>query len=160
MSPEYRLYVSVRSKDDQEFQKARQAILMIKGVNEALVNEWPVMPASEDHIYEAFLGDLGMLHNQPVSGGWIRSKLPNLTRYNVRDWIKSGYVPVSMEHSGKGRSRMFTTKEAELFGKIWYLRENNGIPPKEGSIMAKKEMENYEKARSKSPTNKKSQSIA
>lgn len=139
MSPEYILFVALRAKSDGDKEQIRQAILMVKGVQQASWNEVPVVPATEDQILEMYLEDLTSRDTPPfVEGCWIRSHLLDLSRYQLRDWVKSGYISASLEYPGRGR-RKFTIEEAEIIGRVWYLYQK-GISPKTAALTVKGEL--------------------
>lgn len=126
MSPEYKLAVSFTAKNEQEADRIRDAISLLKGVKSALWSEVPVVPANELETFGLLLDEL-KAPPPIITGSWIRSKLPELSKYDLRDWVNKGIVQPAIPYSGRG-PRQFTAEEARKIGTIWYLRTMK-IPP-------------------------------
>lgn len=129
MSSEYEFSVNITAKNDEEFNRIRDAISMIRGVRAVLLNDFPSMPATDEYILEMYYDELGS-SNTPefVSTSWISSHLDDLGRYKVNAWVKTGYVNPTSRGGGR-RATLYDKEEARKIGRLWYLTRQ-GIAPR------------------------------
>jgi hypothetical protein len=67
---------------------------------------------------------------------WIWNRLPNLSRFDLRDWVKKGFIPSDLIHR-EHRHTYFTHDGASLASHIWYFREI-GFPLRKAAPKAQK----------------------
>ncbi len=127
MSPEYIFVVRVDAADEEQADQVETALSMIKGVSEVRLNETLLMPV-DNHTTELYLYKLRSPKAPPVvSSRWLRGELPGLTKSDLKNWIKEGFIEPSLPYPGRGCSRLFTRDEAKTVGQLWYAKVR-GIP--------------------------------
>lgn len=132
---QYRFFVLTNPVSPEEADNIQTAIGMVKGVRAVLLNEVPVVPANDRQILDLYLDQLTSADAPPcVGGGWIRSRLPNLSRYDLRDWVKGGLVDPGIPYPERGGRRLYTNTAAQRVGQLWYLQQI-GIVPKVAASM-------------------------
>lgn len=67
---------------------------------------------------------------------WILSHFPHMSRFDLRDWVRDGFIPTSLILK-EGVHTIFTHTGANLAGHIWYFREN-GHPLRVAAAIAEK----------------------
>lgn len=123
MNIEGELVVSYIARDKKEEEKIREAISMVKGVKEVAGKEACVIPMSNGQIVDRYIQEIDSPDMPPIlTGIWIRSRLPGLGKFTLRDWVDRGYVKASLPYSGRGPNRPFTHNEAKQIGFLWYCR--------------------------------------
>lgn len=137
MSSEYRVFVDFTALNGEDAERIRDAIKMIKGVRQALWNETPVMPATNEFILRQYLDELNS-PNAPelIPLHWIISRL-DMSSSCLREWTRNGYV----DRIEGIRAPIYERDQAIKAAYIWYLKNEHHMGPRAVSGYSREELE-------------------
>lgn len=111
---------------------------------EEMVKRWLMDEKNEiDDQLDSFLEELNSPEIPPlIKPSWIRTRLSHMSKYDLRDWVREGFIPAELLHRGelphkKKIHSLFSHDGAILAGHIWYFREK-GSPLAEAVAKANK----------------------